>query len=1182
MNEPLLKTADPHTLPLKGVSLVEASAGTGKTTALVRTYLRAVLADGLTVDELLVVTFTRAATGELTTRIRAALAEAHAMLSGEAAQAGFVAELIEANEAGEDQLLRRVNAAFTALDDSAVFTIHGFCQRMLADMAFETGGAFVTEQREEEEFLRREIAADFWRGRLAAASPGYARWFIETFKDPEGLLDELRDALAVSGELRVEPSVAASAVRKAEAAFVAAARAAGDAWREDAAELKAWLVHSEDLKRNKKYRRDTIARLVDDWEAWLASAPYPALPKNFERLTLEMAETHLKQGAVPDKPFFNSALVDALAPAAKALAMAWWQETFAAALRYLQGESRWRKREAREIGFDDMLQNLHDALRGPGGEVLAERIAARFPFAMVDEFQDTDPRQYAIFSGIYAGRENTGLMLIGDPKQAIYKFRGADVFTYMQARRRCDERGRVFGLTHNYRTTGGLIEAVNALFSSAPQPAFIYKEIPFTPVAAGREIAPLDTEDDAPLTLVWQSASEAAKKGIENKGVAEARAAVLCAAEIERLLVRAEEGKATFSNEDGECVRPRAADIAVLVPGHRHGDAVQQALRARGIASVTLSNDSVFETDEAGELEILLDAVAAPTNGPRLRRALATPLLGASAETMVRLGENEAEWGALISAFHDYRLAWQTEGFSVMFARLLREQCVIERTLARADGERAMTNLRHLAELADAHAAGHPGVEALLTWLGRERERGDRHRGDESRQLRLENDDELVRIVTLHKAKGLEYPIVFLPFLWLGKAPKKTDTRPAVMAHDDRFKAVLDLGSSSLKARIDDALEEERAEKLRLTYVALTRAKRACYLIAMPVKEADHSAFGKLLGIDDPAQLEAGLKRWAGQAPAGAIRMRAPEHAPHGLSGAEERPHGEARAFRHPDRLRQRFHIASYSRLVAGAHGGTAEQPERDEGVVAQAPVDTARGIHAFPAGAASGVFLHALLEGLPFDADEARIATIVERQLAAHGFDAHYWAQSLATWFARLFDTDLGAPGCRLADISEARRLNELEFHFRLQRIEAATLDRAVADYAPRQARPALHFPALAGQVKGYIDLIFEYGGRYWVCDYKSNRLGSELDDYTPAALDAAMAEHRYDLQYLLYTVAVHRYLKTRLPDYDYDRHFGGVLYLFLRGMAPDAPAPRGLWHTRPDAEAIRRLDQLLGGDDA
>lgn len=1169
-----MNPADPLMLPLEGMSLVEASAGTGKTTALVRTYLRALLTTGLTVDKLLVVTFTRAATGELTTRIRAALAEVHALLNGDAKPDGFLAELLIRADAGEELLLKRVRAAVTALDDSAVFTIHGFCQRMLADMAFEVGGAFVTEQRDEEQSLREEVAADFWRQRQAGGDTVYVRWLLNTFASPHGLLSALRIALAVSGELRVEPDNAALPAEEIRQSFEIAAREAAGAWRKDAEALRKWLLESGDLKRN-IYVPQSTEVLLDEWTAWIES-PSPRLPDKFERLTRDKLEKGLKKGAtVPDFSFFASNPGGGLQRAADALATAWWQDTFAAALGYLRVESRKRKRHAREIGFDDMLQNLHEALEGPGGDALAERIAKRFPLALVDEFQDTDPRQYAIFTRIYKARKDTGLILIGDPKQAIYKFRGADVFTYMRARRECEQGGRIFSLAKNYRTTGALIGSINTLFGKPGQP-FIYDQIPFVKVEPGREIEPLETgSDDAPLTVVWKPAPKDAGNSIPNKDDARAAMADTCAEEIKRLLALGERNKAHYPGRNGDKVVARARDIAVLVSTHRQGDAVQRALRERKIASVTLTNDSVFETAEAANLETLLDAVAAPASGSRLRRALATPLLGATAEDIAALGVDEERWSELVAAFRDYNLRWQAQGFSAMFAQLLREQRVIERTLAREDGERAMTNLRHLVELAETHASHHPGIESFLAWLARERT--GVYRGDESKELRLESDDELVRIVTVHKSKGLEYPVVFLPFLWDAKEYKADGKNPAVLAHDVNLEPVLDLGSAVLEDRLSAAAEEHRAEQVRLAYVALTRAAHACYLLCTPARGTEHSALAGLLGIQNPCEFEQALKKWCADAPDGAMRMRAPKVAARGLRAARERPHGEAREFTVSDRLKQRFHIASYSLLAAGAGGAMAERPDWDEIVQAAPVVETAVGIHAFPAGAASGTFLHALLEKIDFDGDTAEREDAVRDLCKDYGLDD--WGDTLMAWLTELLATPLDPAGCALADIGRPQRRDEMEFYFPVAGLKAGALDDVVSGFAPHGPRPALHFDDIAGQMKGYVDLVFEHGGRFWIVDYKSNRLGSDVSAYTQTALDHAMIEHRYDLQYLIYTVALHRYLATRVPHYDYKKHFGGVMYLFLRGMAPGAPLPRGVWHTRPDHTDVQRLDALLGG---
>ncbi|MGH8427519.1 MAG: exodeoxyribonuclease V subunit beta [Gammaproteobacteria bacterium] len=1171
-----MSPADPLTLPLEGVSLIEASAGTGKTTALVNVYLRALLTTHLTVEQILVVTFTRAASGELITRIRKTLVEAQGKLMlGEPDK--FLDALAVQTQGGKSRMIERVAAALAALDESAVFTIHGFCQRMLAELAFEVGGAFVTEQRSEEQSLREEIAADFWRTRQAASSPAYARWMLGTFKSPDGILDSVHRALAVSGTLQVEPQVSADEVRHAEEVFLAAADAASKAWQKAGDPLREWLTQSDDLNRT-KYNVKTTTRLLGEWDVWLSQSPYPVLPDNFERLTLAKLEASLKKGTVPDETFFKKRLGDALQRAVENLCTLWWQETYVEALNYLRIEARARKRQAREIGFDDMLQNLCDALAGPSGKVLAERIAKRYPLALVDEFQDTDPLQYEIFSGIYADRKNTGLVLIGDPKQAIYRFRGADVFAYMRARHWCEKSERIYDLARNYRTTEPLVAALNTLFGLNEKP-FFYDEIPFKAVESGGEISALTIkkEADAPLTVIWQPAPQEAKGGIAGKNASVHDMAGICAGEIERLLALGEAKKAHYRHKRGEQIFVRARDIAVLVSTHRQGDAVQRALRAHRIASVTLSTDSVFTTAEAIDLQIVLAAVAEPARGSRLRRALATPLLGATASEIAELGEDESRWSEIVAAFRGYNTLWQRQGFAAMFAHLLRERRVIERTLARDDGERAMTNLRHLAELAEAQAAHHPGIESLMAWLAREC--AETHRGDESRELRLESDDELVRIVTIHKAKGLEYPIVFLPFLWAVRRPDGNVVNPAVLTHDADFKPVLDLGSDALPQRQMAAGEEAHAEQARLTYVALTRATHACYLICTPARYAEESALARLLGIETPDTWETALRDWCNAAPEGAMCVRAPAHAKHFLNAESSRAHGEAREFAHADRLQQRFHIASYSLLAAGAHGAMVERPDWDETVQPAPVVEAATGIHAFPAGAASGTFLHAVLEALDFNSNADAIETTTRQLCAAYGFDDR-WVETLSPWLVGALATPLAAAGCTLGNIARAQRIDELEFYFPLAQLNADALDQALSAFAPKVPRPALAFGNLAGQMKGYMDLVFESGGRYWIADYKSNRLGSDLDAYTTAALDHAMAEHRYDLQYLIYTVALHRYLATRIPGYDYEKHFGGVLYLFLRGMAPDAPAPRGVWHTRPAWNDVQRLDALLSGD--
>jgi exodeoxyribonuclease V beta subunit len=1169
-----MKEVDVFTHPLAGLSLMEASAGTGKTTTLVRLYLRALLVEKFGIEQILAVTYTRAATGELSVRIREALVEAGEQLRSTRRDA-FWARLFA--QAGDDRetLQKRIDAALAGFDEKAVFTIHGFCQRILADHAFEAGSAFASEPIEDEDALRGEAAADFWRRRTSdAASPSYVRWLVDTLQSPTRLRSVLARALAVSGALRIEPEMNAEAIARAEKAFAAAAATAREAWRREGDGLRDWLINSDDLHRN-KYRRNTMKRLLEEWDRWLNDAPNPCLPKNLERLTREKLEAGLRDGELPEAAFFAWNLAGELIHAAEKLQHAWWQETLASAHGFLRDEMRRRKRQRRELGYDDMLHNLADALKAPFGNALAANIAARFPLILVDEFQDTDPVQYDIFARVHAAEKAHGLVLIGDPKQAIYRFRGADVFTYIQARRDCKATGRLYGLLANYRGSAGLLDALNALFSRAREP-FEHGDIPYVPVHAGRRVAPLILTDGngAALNILWQPAPPEAKRGLFNKDDGERLVAEICAGEVAHLLALGAAERACYETEDGQhCVGAR--DVAVLVNTNEQGALVRRALRRHGIAAALASRQSVFASAEAEELEILLAAVAEPGNGKRLRRAFITSLLEATAADLERWSGNETAWAAIVADFRAYRQCWRKHGFAAMFARLLNEQGIARRTLAREEGERAMTNLRHLGELASAEAARRPGIAPLLAWFERERMSASE---EEARQLRLESDQNLVRIATVHRAKGLEYPIVFLPFLWHRKTPR-AQRYPSILTHTEDDRAVLDLGSSFIAERQAEAVREAHAEEARKTYVSLTRAERACYLIALPANDTDQSALGRLLQARDAASFKSGLEAWRKNAN-GAVAIRAPIAAGLSIRGASERAYGEARAFEYPQRLRQRFHLASYSLLAAGASGGAAELPEHDEGVKALPQAEPAFGIHAFPAGPESGVLLHALIETLDFDADAKAIETAVEHVLAIHGFDAQ-WSPIVAAWIGGLFATPLAVPACRLGDIRRGQRIDELEFYFPLRPIEAKSLEVQLRAFAPQGSRPRLNFSDVAGQMKGYLDLVFEHQGRYWIADYKSNRLGADLAAYTPAALDRAMADHRYDLQYLIYTVALHRYLRSRIGDYDYERHFGGLLYLFVRGMAPGAPAPRGVWHTRPARADIERLDAYLAGSE-
>ncbi|MCP5351830.1 MAG: exodeoxyribonuclease V subunit beta [Chromatiales bacterium] len=1197
---------DPLTLPLDGLRLIEASAGTGKTFTIANLYLRQLLSTAHPVTALLVVTFTNAATAELRERIRARLVAALATLEGDGREDKFLAALIREDDAPppvadiptrptRSAARLRLRDALTRMDEAAIFTIHGFCQRVLADAAFESGAWFDAELGDNQGELLTEAVRDFWRQHFYPADAALAAWVKRTWDDPDGLRHALTP-LFQQPRVRVVPADASRVLDAAEADYANVLGRFLIEWRQ-AHEAVAAIVYAEKTRLSQSQQNYCPERLDPLFIALhrFADARGP-LPANFDLLTRTRFDAAIGSRGQPvgDHPIFDLGqhvqdAADALDRARRAYWLGLAHAEVSAALAR-------RKRELGLLGFEDLLSQLADALADPDpdhGAALAARIRLRFPVAMIDEFQDTDPLQYAIFSRVYLAPDatDTALYLIGDPKQAIYAFRGADVFTYMQARDHVtglvDADRRMFSLATNWRSTKALIDALNALFKRGDRP-FHYTQIPYEPVGAGgnADRAPLTIDGERPTPLAgWLLDSEVGSKGPKawTRGAATRELARLTAAEIAQLLNLAELGKAVIGQR-----RLTPADCAVLVRSHREADQVRAALRAAGVASVYLSRDSVFETPEAASLQQLLLAVSQPWDRNAVRVALGGELVGLDAPALLALDADERAWEGHVETLHALHRRWRDAGFFAMFLTLLDHLKVTGQALARADGERRLTNLLQIAELMQVASAEHPGMLDLLGWLGAQRQSADGN--NEAQQLRLESDAERVRIVTIHKSKGLQYPLVFLPFVGFGPSARRGEP-DVLLYHDADNTLIADLGSDQRDTHRAIRRTEELAEDMRLLYVALTRAQQRCYLGWGRLPDFADGALRHLLM---PAASEADdlANDLADEAIHAALRDLAIDGTPAFEARPDEThrlrtgtaPEADASARVFSGELDDDWRVSSFTALAQSAEAppgaDTTERPDHDQ--IDAASQASGRGTDAappgrtrfaFPRGAHAGVLLHGVLEKLDFSAADATAltATLTQR-LPLQGFDAD-WAAALADWLLDALAAPFGG-GLRLRDLPRARRLDEMEFHYPLARL---TPDALNGLFAADLDTPALSFSPRRGLMKGYIDLVFEHGGRFHLADYKSNHLGDDAAAYNQTALGEAMRAHRYDLQALIYAVALHRYLRLRVPGYRYDTHFGGIHYLFLRGMSASHPDGHGVVTLRPDLALIERLDHLF-----
>ncbi len=1245
---------DVFACPLDGLRLVEASAGTGKTWNICGLYLRLLLEQAVPVESLLVVTFTRAATAELATRIRDRIVDTLRVLEGgEADGDPFVPSLIGAvlatGRLAHDDMARRLRTALQAFDEAAIFTIHGFCQRALADTPFAAGLPYALELVEDDGELRLEVTQDFWRREIAGGDlpQPLADCLLQRGDSPESWAELLAGDMARPlaerrwDEFPTDPDLAAAAVR-IDAAYAAARRC----WQGEEAAIARALDDALPGLNGNSYSKESVARASQQWAAWLAAgdarAPLPEDSK-LALLTAAMLERRttkagLAKGIAPPKHPFLDAAGELLA--ARTEAEDRIEGARLALLRRFIGQAteelRRRKRERRQIAFDDILWNAYDALTAGRQPWLAAALHARFPVALIDEFQDTDPLQFAIFDRIYNAEGRHGsLFLVGDPKQAIYSFRSADLHTYLAARERTDTRHT---LRHNQRSSPVLIEACNRLFGTNPG-VFMLPGLAYERVDAGaRPRAPFvdrSASGASPAALrLWRiprdeelDDDDGGGEGGERLPRAKAiqRAAMASAAEIARLIAAGATGEVRIGERG---LVP--ADIAVLVRSHAQGARMRRALAAFGVGSVELSQASVFSSEDAEELERVLLAIAEPARERRVKAALATAAMGRDAGALAALATDETALLAALDAFARWRDTWLARGFGVMLRQWMADEDVAARLLARADGERRLTNLMHLAELLQ-QAAGSASPEVLLRTLATRRRDGA---GGDAAQLRLESDRNLVQIVTIHRAKGLEYGVVFCPFLFDGYA-SGAEGGDTCAWHDDDGRLVLDYRRG---ARADDDIKarmrlERDAESVRLMYVALTRAIHRCYLVVgcyakITRGKASYGEAGRSLlnwmvaGAEvelsawrthkmTPAEIDARWRAVVGASVLDGQPTMSLTDLPDG-SGAALPPAQVAgarpRALR-PPAIPAGWRIGSFSALLSGAAheqaaldhdaralpaaeigapGGEAEAAWGAPRAAADSAAIADDDILRFPRGPVAGDCLHAVFERIDFTAPEGWEAAIAAA-LADHpqrlptAADASRLPRMLRRMLDDVLATPLltdGASMLRLDSLPTARRLVELGFHLPAPRLSAAALNAWLAARGYRV--PRLAFAELSGYLKGYVDLVFEHDGRYWVLDWKSNHLGDGIEDYAPPRLEVAMQAHGYHLQHLLYSVALHRHLARSLAGYDYERHFGGVLYLFVRGVRPGwrlDGQPAGVFHHRAEHATIAALDALLAG---
>lgn len=1201
-----MKLLKPFEVDLSGINLVEASAGTGKTYNIASLYIRTLIEQDVGVGKILVVTYTDAATKELKDRLLERI-----RLSIETLKTGIPAKesddfleslLVEVNY--PQKAVKKLEEAVRGFDEASVYTIHGFCYNALQEQAFESRAMYDAEMIGDDKELVQEAVDDYWRNWIAEVSANpkkkpLLKLLMDNKATPDHLANELKKYIG-KPYLKVLPKEnTISDLNKHLRRFRKLHLEMKEIWREERSDIFDRLSRDE----MSNYRSNWLMGWFEQVdEIFSSEIPTTNIFDKFERFFQTYINDSLKVDAVkkgiqpPQHVFFSLAEeYDQIAQSLKSFLPQFKKELLA----FLRRELNQKKEELQVLSFDDLLLRLRNALFNEDrGARLATKLRQKYPIAMVDEFQDTDPSQYDIFRRIYKNSGGT-LFMIGDPKQSIYSFRGADVYSYIKARKDAPRENR-YKLNRNFRSTPQLLQGLNTFWGRHNDPFLAGEEISYKTVAGGKDISEYQTltefgKEVPPIRfrLLSEPGEDSRKKEDARKRVAEDTAE-----EIERLIEGGRAEKVSIGKN-----KVQARDIAVLVRKHEQADLVSEALRNHGIKSVRHSNQSVFESDEAGYVEQLLKAVAEPGDEMLIKTALSLPLTGYSAAELYVVEENDDQWPQMREQFVEWHRMWQQQGFSAMYRSLLAGLGVQEHVITYKEGERRLTNLLHLGELLEEESLRHgEGTRGLLHWLARKRKDTDKNNTRDEEQMRLESDEELVKIVTMHKSKGLQYPIVFCPFLWHGPRITK-DGKPLTYHHPNDSEVFLDLHGKEGLNRAEKRFyhqKEELAESLRLAYVAMTRAEQCLYITWESATHTEFSSLAYLL--QDPEKSIALLKDKVGFNAAEdvffdpdvmhtAIEELCNEHPTlFTLKEGREIPEGgdennenakefSAKTFSRPLPLETGYSVSSFSSLSTWMEEDDPDLPDYDQYTdYSDIDSDTGEGsavlsMFTFPKGPQPGTCIHNIFENIDFNSPD-NADEVIAKHLEMNGIDEK-WKLIVAKMLDRVLSKLLHPleDALKLSALHKDSIIPEMEFYYKTEEVETRELlsiirNEEIPEWESRGR-------AASGFLKGFIDLTFKFNDKYYLLDYKTNYLGDSFSDYGQEQLRREMIEASYDLQYHIYTVALHRFLKKRLSSYSYEQHFGGAFYLFLRGMNDDGR--EGIFYDRPDKQVITELDKYI-----
>ena len=1071
-----VKHFDAGQVLLQGSNLIEASAGTGKTYSIAILALRLVLEKNIPIQEILMVTFTKAAVAELETRVRLFVRLAHMASVGQKIEDEKINDLVLESTArfGKPEVERRLRTAILFLDETSINTIHGFCQKTLNEYAFETNqifGSGATSEVELNEVLEAAVN-QFWRKEITRLESKLLGFLEEGFKRDD-LKQFARNILG--GQIMVQPE-------KYEEGFL-------------------------ELEKQKEIIAsiEAIQEKID--EVMQSAAAY--VESHYDDLMAQvLANTHAKK-EFPE-------LLDTL--------------------EKIIEEVKQIKERNSFLTFDDMIQKLHEAVVVRNHVALRDALRIKYKAVFIDEFQDTDKMQYEIFSHLFSEAPSV-LFFIGDPKQSIYAWRKADINTYFSAKKMVNN---VYGMNTNFRSSDAIVAAQNAFFK--PKPDFDTFE--FRGAADAIDYIHVDAPKDnqkgdfvsgigveKPMSIIKESS--------KNK-IANATAAIVV-----KLL--GEHGYGIVAKGVKRSIKP--SDIGILVRSNYEGKLIKQVLSKSNIPAITIDETKLSDTVEAKEILYVLRAVY-DISRSNINKALLSNLSGLSLDDVLTVNEE-----FVLNQFKSYQESWIQNGVYVMLMRFISDYKVQSHLLEQdhANGERQLSNVLQLLEiLHKTQTFNQYAPNELINWLQKAIE-NSAAAGDEFEQ-RIESDEDAVKILTIHKSKGLEYNIVIVPYIDL---QAKVSGYPSFR---DPVNSVYYFGNPSLMSEAqNEALNLQlQQENRRLIYVAITRAKYKCYVFHnVKNNPKETSALYNILNALEEVKPET-IEFISPIEMDTAFRYR---------SDLKKYPLEYAKANRF-DLREVNWRKLSYTYL----NPEHPIVPKLSSGLGQDAYGDFI--FKKLKKGAFTGNLLHSIFENIAFN-DTYHWDKVVKRSLKRLALvNQELYNEKLLEMLQHVTETELndGQRLFKLSEVSNASRLNEFEFDFSVQGFQSAAINQLSTEKVPFHLR---NFEQLEGMMNGKIDLFFEHAGKYYILDWKSNFLGDRVEDYGQEEVWAAMDENNYHLQYHIYTSAACKYLKMRKADFNYETEFGGVFYLFLRGVRKEGNY--GVFFHKPDLLIIEKFDQIL-----